>query len=155
MSISSPGNLPSPPQVRLRVLFRAPAQCTPFVVDCFLPYFYYLYLCYPYTFPSFTSSTFFAQVSPSSGDHLSASTENCFTQDTLHPLPSLSHLPRWMSFPCGLAGKDSVYSAGDLGSVTGLGRSPGEGKGYPLQYSGLENSMDCIVHGVAKSPRWC
>ena len=43
---------------------------------------------------------------------------------------------------------------GDLGSVLGLGRSPGEGKGYPLQYSGLENSMDCIVHGVAKSNLW-
>ena len=40
---------------------------------------------------------------------------------------------------------------GDLGSTPGLGRSPGEGKGYPLQYSGLENSMDCIVHGVVKS----
>ena len=40
---------------------------------------------------------------------------------------------------------------GDLGSIPGLGRSPGEGKGYPLQYSDLENSMDCIVHGVAKS----
>ena len=40
---------------------------------------------------------------------------------------------------------------GDLGSVPGLGRSPGEGKGYPLQYSGLEDSIDCIVHGVAKS----
>ena len=40
---------------------------------------------------------------------------------------------------------------GDLGSITGLGRSPGEGKGYPLQDSGLENSMDCIVHGVADS----
>ena len=40
---------------------------------------------------------------------------------------------------------------GDLGSISGLGRSPGEGKGYPLQYSGLENSMDCIVHEVAKS----
>ena len=40
---------------------------------------------------------------------------------------------------------------GDLGSIPGLGRSPGEGKGYSLQYSGLENSMDCIVHGVAKS----
>ena len=40
---------------------------------------------------------------------------------------------------------------GDLGSIPGLGRSPGEGKGYPLQYSGLENSMDYIVHGVAKS----
>ena len=42
-------------------------------------------------------------------------------------------------------------NAGDLGSIPGLGRSPGEGKGYPLKYSGLENSMDCIVHGVAKS----
>ena len=40
---------------------------------------------------------------------------------------------------------------GDLGLIPGLGRSPGEGKGYPLQYIGLENSMDCIVHGVAKS----
>ena len=38
--------------------------------------------------------------------------------------------------------------------IPGLGRSPGEGKGYPLQYSGLENSMDCIVHGVAKSQTW-
>ena len=40
---------------------------------------------------------------------------------------------------------------GDLGSIPGLGRSPGEGKGYPFQYSGLENSMDHIVHGVTKS----
>ena len=40
---------------------------------------------------------------------------------------------------------------GDLGLIPGLGRSPGEGNGYPLQYSGLENPMDCIVHGVAKS----
>ena len=40
---------------------------------------------------------------------------------------------------------------GDLGSIPGLGRSPGEGKGYPLQYSGLENPMECIVHGVTKS----
>ena len=49
------------------------------------------------------------------------------------------------------AGKESTYSVGDLVLIPGLGRSPGEGKGYPLQYSGLENSMDCIVHGVAKS----
>ena len=40
---------------------------------------------------------------------------------------------------------------GDLGSVPGLGRFPGEGKGNPLQYSGLEDSMDCVVHGVAKN----
>ena len=43
---------------------------------------------------------------------------------------------------------------GDLGSIPGLGRSSGEGKGYPFQYSGLENSMDCIVHGVSKSQTW-
>ena len=54
-------------------------------------------------------------------------------------------------FPCGSAGKESACNAGNLGSIPGLGGSPGEGKGYPLQYSGLENSMDCIVHGVAKS----
>ena len=56
-----------------------------------------------------------------------------------------------MGFSCGSAGKESACNAGDLGSIPGLGRSPGEGKGYPLQYSGLENSMDYIVHGVAKS----
>ena len=44
-----------------------------------------------------------------------------------------------------------MCNAGDLDSIPGLGRSPGEGKGSPLQYSGLENFMDCIVHGVAKS----
>ena len=54
-------------------------------------------------------------------------------------------------FPCSSAGKESTRNAGDLGSIPGLGRSPGEGKGYPLQYSNLENSMDFIVHGVAKS----
>ena len=50
-----------------------------------------------------------------------------------------------------IAGKETACSAGDPSSIPGSGRSPGEGNGYPLQYSGLENSMDCIVHGVAKS----
>ena len=54
-------------------------------------------------------------------------------------------------FPGGSEVKASACNAGDLGLISGLGRSPGEGKGHPLQYSGLENSMDCIVHGVAKS----
>ena len=54
-------------------------------------------------------------------------------------------------FPCGSAGKESACNVGDLGLIPGLGRSPGEGKGYSLQYSGLENSMGCIVHEVAKS----
>ena len=56
-----------------------------------------------------------------------------------------------LGFPVSSAGKESVCNAGDLGLVPALGRSPGETKGYPLQYSGLENSMDCIVHGVAKN----
>ena len=67
-----------------------------------------------------------------------------------------------MSFPGGSDGKESTWNAGDLGSIPGLGRSPRdlhpsqdedypEGKDYLLQYSGLENSMDCIVFGVAKS----
>ena len=61
-----------------------------------------------------------------------------------------------MGFPGGADGKESACRAGDPGSIPGLGRSPGEGDGYPLQYSGLENSMDrgawsAIVHGVAKS----
>ena len=54
-----------------------------------------------------------------------------------------------MGFPWGSAGKESTCNVGDLVSIPGLRRSPGEGKGYPLQYSGLENSMHCIVHGVA------
>ena len=58
-----------------------------------------------------------------------------------------------MGFPCGSAGKKSPCNVGDLASVPGLGRSPGEGKGYPLQYSGLENSVD-YSHGVAKSRTW-
>ena len=53
--------------------------------------------------------------------------------------------------PCGSAGKESACSAGDLGSIPGLGRCPGEGKGCPLQYPGLENPMVCIVHGVEES----
>ena len=57
----------------------------------------------------------------------------------------------FLGFPCGSAGKESTCNVGDLGSIPGLGISPGERKGYPLQYSGLENSMGCIVHGVAKS----
>ena len=57
---------------------------------------------------------------------------------------------RWMGFPDSSVGKESICNAGDLGLIPGLGRSPGEGNDYPLQYSGLENSTDCIVHGVAK-----
>ena len=54
-------------------------------------------------------------------------------------------------FPCGSTGKKSACNVGDQGSIPGWGRSPGEGKGYQLQYSGLENSMDYTVHGVAKT----
>ena len=54
-------------------------------------------------------------------------------------------------FLCGSAGKESACNTGDLGLIPGLGRSPGEGNGYPLQYSGLENSMNYTVCGVTKS----
>ena len=54
-------------------------------------------------------------------------------------------------FQWGCPGKEPACNARDLGSIPGLGRSPGEGTGYPLQYSGLENSMDYTIHGVAKS----
>ena len=56
-----------------------------------------------------------------------------------------------MGFPGGSAGKESACNAGHLGLIPGLGRSPGEGKGCPLQYSGLENSKDYTLHGVAES----
>ena len=57
----------------------------------------------------------------------------------------------YQGFHDSLVGKESICNAGDPCSIPGLGRSPEEGKGYPLQYSGLENSMDCLVHGVTKS----
>ena len=56
-----------------------------------------------------------------------------------------------ISFPGDSDGKESICNEGDLGSIPGLGRSPGEVTSYPLQYSDLENSVDCIVHGVTKS----
>ena len=59
--------------------------------------------------------------------------------------------PVFLGFPCSSAGKKSTCNAGYPSSICELGRSPGEGKGYPLQYSGLENSIDCIVHEAAKS----
>ena len=61
------------------------------------------------------------------------------------------HTPVFLGFHCGSAGKESSCNAGDLGLIPGLGRLPGEAKGYPHQYSGLENSMDSIVHGVTKN----
>ena len=59
--------------------------------------------------------------------------------------------PVFLGFSCSLAGKESTYNVGDLASFPLLGRSHGEVKGYPIQYSDLENSMDYIVHVVAKS----
>ena len=55
------------------------------------------------------------------------------------------------SFAGGLDGEESSCNVEDLSLIPGLGRSPGEGEGYPLQYYGLENFMDCIVHGISKS----
>ena len=57
-------------------------------------------------------------------------------------------IPVFLGFPGGSAGNEFTCSVRDLGLIPRLGRSPGERKGYPLQYSGLENSMDCIVYGV-------
>ena len=63
---------------------------------------------------------------------------------------TLSCILVFLGFPSGPAGRESACNVGDLGSIPGLGRSSGEGKGYPLQYSGLENSMDYTVDGVAE-----
>ena len=73
-----------------------------------------------------------------------------YMSDTVFPYP---HQVLSLIFNCSNSsvGKESACSAGDPGSIPGLGRSPGEGNSYSLQYSGLENSMDCVVHGVAKS----
>ena len=59
--------------------------------------------------------------------------------------------PRIRKILCNSAGKESACNAGDVDLTPGLGRPPGEGEGYPFQYSGLENSVDYKIHGVAKS----
>ena len=66
---------------------------------------------------------------------------------------SRTRLKRLSSSSSGSAGKESACNAGDLGSILGIRKSLGVGKGYPLQYSGLENSMESIVHGVVESDR--
>ena len=63
----------------------------------------------------------------------------------------IRNTPVFLGFSCGSTGKESTCNVGDQGSIPGLVRSPGEGKVYPIQYSGLENSMDYMVHGVAES----
>ena len=63
----------------------------------------------------------------------------------------LINVPYSTGFPGRSSVKESTCNVRDLGSIPGLGRFPKEGKGYPLPCSGLENSMDCIVHGVSKS----
>ena len=66
---------------------------------------------------------------------------------------NFKNIKKWVSL-CGSAGKESACNEGDLGLIPGFGWFPGDGKGYPLQYSGPENFMDCIVHGIAKIQTW-
>ena len=82
-------------------------------------------------------------------EQLSLSVYSChllLSSASVRSIPFLSFI-----VPIGSAAKESACNVGDLGSIPGLGRSPGEGKGYAVQYSGLENSMDHVVHGVTKS----
>ena len=85
-------------------------------------------------------------------DHLLNALKKCSIKGHfwLSDYPISVYFNVFWGFPCVLAGKESACNVGDLGSIHGLGRSPEERKGYPLQYPGLENSMDCIVHGVTK-----
>ena len=82
-------------------------------------------------------------------------TQDClFTESAVDSWITLVWTARvhlYVGFPGGSAGKESACKAGDLGSISGLGRPPGEGNGYPLQCSGLEHSMDCIERGVTES----
>ena len=86
----------------------------------------------------------------------------CFhLQISCDPAPHIFFMMPWVKmsllqsfelhgFPCGSVGREPTCNVGDLCSIPGLGRSPTGGKNYLLQYSGLENSTDCMVHGVAK-----
>ena len=84
---------------------------------------------------------------------------NTFTFSDISDITIIVVIELLVGFPSGLDSRESDYNVGDMGSVPGLGRSPGEGNGYPLQYSWLENSMDrgawrATVHGVSKSWTW-
>ena len=94
----------------------------------------------PCAFLSTLSSTHAPEVTRTFGSHLAK------LKFGFSPSPTQA-----LVFPGGSAGKESTCNMRDLGLIPRLGRSPGAGKGYPIQYSGLENSMDCIVHGVAES----
>ena len=85
-----------------------------------------------------------AQLVKNAGDPSSIPGKICWRRDRL---PT----PVFLDFPCGSAGKESTFNGRDLDLIPGLGKSPGEGKGHPLQYSDLDNSMNSIVLGVAKS----
>ena len=104
----------------------------------------------PLSWTSFPSPTLShpSRLSPSTGFGFPAS----YSQ--FPPATYFTNGNVYVGLPLWSAGKESVRNVGDLGSIPGLGRYPGEGKGYPLQYSGPENSMDCIVQGVAKSQTW-
>ena len=69
---------------------------------------------------------------------------------TLRIISHGTSLVGW-GFPHSPVGKESACSAGDLGLIPGLGKTPGEGKGYPVQYSGVENYMDYTVHGILQA----
>ena len=118
-----------------------------------------VYTCHLYTHPR-TFAFMVLLMNPSSARcfhgflcllylHICPSGSYFLTPNIWMPAPSITLL--YYSFPCGSAGKESACNAGDLGLIPGLGRPPREGKGYPIQYSGLKNSTNCIVHGVTKS----
>ena len=84
-------------------------------------------------------------------DRTHISCVSCIGKRILYLLSNWGHTYYMLGFPHSLAGKESTCNVGDLGPIPGLQRSPEEGNRYPLQYPGLVNFMDCIVHGVAKS----
>ena len=123
---------------------------------------YDLYAAFDITTSHYASLFFYCQHSNPS--LLQSLFDNILLATTLsHSIKSLQSSPVVLSllllngshWPCGLplwlSCKESICNVGYLGSIPGLGRWPGGGKDYPLQYSGLENSMDSIVHGVANS----
>ena len=81
---------------------------------------------------------------------LGCSSTNLQGRDSGHFTLKVTQSQVILGFPVSSAGKEPACNAGDQGLIPGLGRSPREGKGYPLQYSGLENPMDCIAHGGHK-----
>ena len=121
------------------------ASCTESTTDSESPHFLYMLWSKLQVIMGFPDSSVGKESPCNAGDPDSIPGSGRSVGEGMATHSSIPGLPLWLSW------QRIRLQCTDLGSIPGLGRSPGEREGYPLQYSGLKSSMDCIVYGVAKS----